>query len=182
MSIQGLANPQAPSENRRTASRASAGTSGSSFQSQLEQASTAAAPQSRAAVPASENDALTSLYQDFTTQDPLLSSRSAYGLDSSTFLGNGLIDLLYNAKVDLLDRMEDGKEKTEEEQAWNRLMAYVDAWIASIKQEAEMNKEAAEKAARAYEKLQKELQAKSDDRKHRLADELLDALREHLTL
>lgn len=60
-----------------------------------------------------------------------------------------LLSALYDAKRTMLERMKAGKEKQEEEDAWNELMEYIDAWIESLREGADI-----ERSARAYADLQ----------------------------
>lgn len=147
MSIQGLGSTQAHTESRPASGRAKA--AGSSFQDQLIQTAAQANP-----VPAPSPAAD--------------SGRSA-------FTKNSLLSSLFDLKNAMLDRMEQGKEKTEEQQAWEKLMKYLDAWIDSLREEtADI-----EKSARAYAALQAEL---TEDRSHRkdLGTCLLELLTEYL--
>lgn len=70
-----------------------------------------------------------------------------------------------------LDQMKLGKEKKEEEDAWNKLMAYLDAWIESLQE----GKGDIEKISRAYASLQAGISDAESGRKG-LDDCLLEQL------
>lgn len=72
-----------------------------------------------------------------------------------------LLSSLFGLKSTMLERMKLSKEKTEEQQSWEKLMKYLDAWIESLQEEgADI-----EKAARAYADLQADLTEDKDGRK-----------------
>ena len=81
--------------------------------------------------------------------------------------GDELLSALFDLK---LDRMKLGKEKKEEEDAWNKLMAYLDAWIESLREEGSI-----EKVARAHAALSA-LQADAESGRKDLGDHLLEQL------
>nr|WP_325212718.1 hypothetical protein [uncultured Oscillibacter sp.] len=145
MSIQGLGSPQPHTESRPAAGRAQ--TAGASFQDWLIQTAAQANP---APPPAAD------------------SGRAA-------FTKNSLLSSLFDLKSAMLERMEQNKEKTEEQQAWEKLMKYLDAWIDSLREEtADI-----EKSARAYAALQAELTKDTSGRKD-LGNYLLECLTEFL--
>ena len=103
------------------------------------------------------------------------SARGASGLDHSAFMKEDLLSALYGAKLDMLNRMKRSREETEEQEDWDRLMKYLDAWIETIRKEADI-----EKTARAYADL-KEAQEDAARNRKDLADEILERLTERLT-
>lgn len=60
-----------------------------------------------------------------------------------------MMSALKEARFTILEKMKQGKEKEEEEEAWDELMEYVDAWIDSLREEGDI-----EKSARAYAALE----------------------------
>ena len=56
-----------------------------------------------------------------------------------------MMSALNQARFTILEKMKLGKEKEEEEEAWDELMEYVDTWIESLREEGDI-----EKSARAY--------------------------------
>lgn len=88
-----------------------------------------------------------------------------------------LLSSLFDLKSVMLERMKLSKEKAEEQQSWEKLMKYLDAWIESLQKEgADI-----EKSARAYAALQDELTKDNSGRKD-LGDYLLDQLEQSLAL
>lgn len=131
MSIQGLGSTQSPAERRPAAGRTQ--TAGSSFQDRLLQTAAQANP---APAPAASSG------RTALTKSELLSS-------------------LFDLKSTVLERMKLSKEKTEEQQSWEKLMKYLDAWIESLQEDgADI-----EKSARAYAALQEDLTEDKADRK-----------------
>lgn len=70
----------------------------------------------------------------------------------------------------MLGRMKEAKEKEEEEEAWNKLMKYLDAWIESLREEADVRK-----IARAHADLLA-FQSEADSGRPDLGDYLLGQL------
>lgn len=141
MSIQGLGNTHPYTESRPAAGRAQ--TAESSFQDRLLQTAAQANP---APAPAAN------------------SGRTA-------FTKSELLSSLFDLKSTMLDRMKLSKEKTEEQQSWEKLMKYLDAWIESLQEDgADI-----EKSARAYAALQEDLTEDKADRKD-LGDLILERL------
>lgn len=141
MSIQGLGSTQAPAERRPAAGRPQ--TAGSYFQDRLLQTAAQANP---APAPAAS------------------SGRTA-------FTKSELLSSLFDLKSTMLERMKLSKEKTEEQQSWEKLMKYLDAWIESLQEDgADI-----EKSARAYAALQEDLTEDKADRKD-LGDLILERL------
>ena len=141
MIIQGLSNSQPRTESRPAAGRAQ--TAGSSFQDRLLQTAAQANP---APAPAAS------------------AGRTA-------FTKSELLSSLFALKSTVLNRMELSKEKTEEQQSWEKLMEYLDAWIESLQEDgADI-----EKSVRAYAALQADLTEDKADRKD-LGDLLLERL------
>ena len=64
-----------------------------------------------------------------------------------------LLSALAGFQASVLDRMKKAKENEEEEQAWQKLMKCLDAWIETIREDGGNP----EKSARAYAALQAEL-------------------------
>ncbi len=95
-------------------------------------------------------------------------------LDRGSFMKEDLISVLYDAKVDMLGRMKKSKEKSDEQEDWDRLMEYVDAWIETLRKEADI-----EKLARAHADLEAAREDAARDRKD-LTDRLLERLSERL--
>ena len=141
MSIQGLSSSQPRTESRPAAGRAQ--TAGGSFQDRLLQTAAQANP---APAPAAS------------------SGRTA-------FTKSELLSSLFDLKSTVLNRMELSKEKTEEQQSWEKLMEYLDAWIESLQEDgADI-----ERFARAYAALQADLTEDKAGRKD-LGDLLLERL------
>ena len=95
-------------------------------------------------------------------------------MDRGSFMKEDLISVLYDAKVDMLGRMKKSKEKSDEQEDWDRLMEYVDAWIETLRKEADI-----EKLARAHADLEAAREDAARDRKD-LTDRLLERLSERL--
>ena len=145
MPIQTISEPSAYTQPLQ-ASSPRAGASGTAFRELL----------ARYQSPASENEA---------------DSRSP---DHSEFVKEDLLSALYQARLTMLERMREGKEKAREEQEWDHLMEQVDAWIDSLREEGDI-----ERSARAYAAVK----ADEADRKRprrRPADAILDLLAEQL--
>lgn len=83
---------------------------------------------------------------------------------------------LYDAQIAMLEKMKQGKEKKEEEDAWDELMEYVDAWIATLRDEGDIEKSARACAAVSARAAEAERPAK----RIRSEDVLLQALTERL--
>lgn len=88
---------------------------------------------------------------------------------------DSLLSSLVELKTAVLNRMRLSKEKTEETQAWEKLMKYLDAWIESLRE----GKADVQKSARAYAALQDELTKDNSGRKD-LGDYLLEQLEQSL--
>ncbi len=117
MSIQNLLNTQPRADSHRPASRPGAAP-GASFQAQLEKTASSVSP---------------------------LSSPNASAFDRSSLAKNNLLSTLADFQSSALSRMKQAKENEEEQDAWEKLMKYLDAWIASLREEADV-----EKVARAH--------------------------------
>ncbi len=145
MSISSLTNAQAPTENRRPAARRGE-PAGSSFQEQLVQsAAKAQSAQKAAASPGRE-----------------------------AFMKDSLLTALSGVQRTMLDRMKLSKEKKEEQEDWDRIMKALDAWIESLREEADV-----EKTARAYASLQA-AQADAESERKDLGDYILEQLSQRL--
>lgn len=95
----------------------------------------------------------------------------AAGSGRTAFTKNELLSSLFDLKSTMLERMKLSKEKTEEQQSWEKLMKYLDAWIESLQEDgADI-----EKSARAYAALQKDLTEDKSGRKD-LGDLILERL------
>lgn len=145
MSIQNLSNTQLRADSRRAAAAKPAPAPASSFQAQLEKTSAGAA------------------------QAP---SRSA--ADRGSLAQNDLLSTLADFQSSALDRMRKAKENEEEQEAWEKLMKYLDAWIESLREEADI-----EKVARAHAALSA-LQSDSESGRQDSGDQLLARLTELL--
>lgn len=102
------------------------------------------------------------------------SVQSASVPDRSAFMKQDLLSVLCDAKLDMLTRMKLSKEKADEREDWERIMNYVDAWIETLREEADL-----EKIARAHADLEAAREDAARGRKD-LTDQLLDRLSERL--
>lgn len=82
---------------------------------------------------------------------------------------------LYEARLAVLENMERGKEKEEEEEAWDKLMEYVDAWIESLREEGDI-----EKTARAYAAVEA-LKVKCPAKRRDIGDWVIKMMKENLS-
>lgn len=118
---------------------------------------------------------LLALYQPYASQHKTgAGSRDASAPDHGDFVKEDLMSALYQARLTMLERMREGKEKAQEEKEWDHLMEQVDAWIDSLREEGDI-----ERSARAYAAVK----ADEADRKRprrRPADAILDMLAEQL--
>lgn len=112
---------------------------------------------------------LLALYQPYASEGG--TSRSASALDHSVLMKNSLLSALGDFKTSTLERMEKAKENEEEQQAWEKLLKYLDAWIESLREEADVRKIAQAHAALAA------LQADAESDRPDLGDYLLEQLR-----
>lgn len=117
---------------------------------------------------------LLALYQPYASGGRT-AAQSASVLDHADFMKEDLLSALYGAKLDMLKRMKESREAAEEQEDWDRLMEYLDAWIETIRKEADI-----EKTARACADL-KEAQENAARNRKDLADEILERLTERLT-
>lgn len=118
---------------------------------------------------------LLALYQNYISgnaQAETASVRTVF--DRTAFTKDDLLSALSDIKLTMVDRMKKSKEKKEEKEDWDRLMKYVDAWIESLREEADI-----EKTARVYAAL-KAAQADDEAGRKDLGDYLLEQLTEHL--
>lgn len=97
-------------------------------------------------------------------------SQGAAALDHSVLMKKDLLSALADFHSSALDRMKKAKENQEEEEAWNKLMKYLDAWIESLREEADIRKIAKAHAALAA------LQADAGSDQPDLGDYLLEQL------
>lgn len=100
--------------------------------------------------------------------------QSASVPDHGSFMKQDLLSVLHDAKLDMLNRMKLSKEKADEREDWERIMNYVDAWIETLWEEADL-----EKIARAHASLEAAREDAARNRKD-LTDQLLDRLSERL--
>ena len=96
--------------------------------------------------------------------------------DHGAFVKEDLLSALYDARIDIFNRMKQRREKTEEQEDWDRIMKYLDAWIETIRKEAD-----AQKIARAHADLRKAQEDAARNRKE-LADIILEELTERMAL
>lgn len=147
MNISPLTNAQSGAEDRRSFAGRRA-PAGTSFQDQLVR--TYAGTQAKSSPVSAEHPGQ-------TTKDTLLSA-------------------LFDLKTSMLDRMKLSKEKTEEQQAWEKLMKYLDAWIKSLQDgNADI-----QKSAKAYADLQDAL-TKEKTGRNDLGSYILEQLTERLS-
>lgn len=83
---------------------------------------------------------------------------------------DALLSSLFDFKTSMLERMKEAKENQEEQEAWDKLMKYLDAWIDSLREEADVRK-----IARAHAALTA-LQADTASERPDLGDYLLSQL------
>lgn len=92
--------------------------------------------------------------------------------DHSAFQREPLLASLSDFRTSMLERMKKAKENQEEQEAWDKLMKYLDAWIESLREEADVRK-----IARAHAALSALQQDAASGRKD-LAGALLERLEE----
>lgn len=107
---------------------------------------------------------LLALYRPYSAEAGAV--RGASALDHGAFMKENLLSALADFKTSALERMEKAKENEEEQEAWEKLMKYLDAWIESLREEADVRKIARAHAALAA------LQTDRPD----LGDDLLEQL------
>lgn len=83
---------------------------------------------------------------------------------------DSLLTSLFDFKTSMLERMKKAKENEEEQEAWDKLMKYLDAWIESLREEGDVRK-----IARAHAALTS-LQADAESERPDLGDSLLSQL------
>lgn len=88
----------------------------------------------------------------------------------TAFTKNALLSDLSGFRSAVLERMKKAKENQEEQEAWDKLMKYLDAWIESLREEADVRK-----IARAHAALTA-LQTEADSDRPDLGDYLLGQL------
>lgn len=113
---------------------------------------------------------LLALYQPYASGASALSAQGASELDHRDFLKKDLLSSLDAFKSSALERMKKAKENQEEQDAWDKLMKYLDAWIESLREEADVRKLARAHAALAA------LQADAGQDRQDLGDYLLAQL------
>lgn len=67
-------------------------------------------------------------------------SRGASALDRKDFLKEDLLSALAEFQSSALNRMKKARENEEEQEAWDKLMNYLDAWIESLREEGDIRK------------------------------------------
>ena len=97
-------------------------------------------------------------------------TRQTSAPDRSSFMKEAIFSDMSDFRTAVLDRMKKAKENEEEQEAWDKLMEYLDAWIESLREEADVRK--LSRAHAALTALQTE--AKSD--RKGLGDYLLGQL------
>ena len=95
-------------------------------------------------------------------------------VDRGSLAQNDLFSALADFQSSALDRMKKAKENEEEQEAWEKLMKYLDAWIESLREEADI-----EKVARAHAALSA-LQSDAEPGRQDSGDQLLARLTELL--
>lgn len=111
---------------------------------------------------------LLALYQPYASKAGAVQGASP--LDHSAFMKENLLSSLSDFRTAVLDRMRKAKENEEEQEAWDKLMEYLDAWIESLQEEAD-----ARKLARAHAALTA-LQSGAESDQPDLGDYLLTQL------
>ncbi|WP_325200785.1 hypothetical protein [Oscillibacter sp.] len=112
---------------------------------------------------------LLAVYQPYASEGGV--SRSASAPDHSVLMKNNLLSALADFKTSALERMEKAKENEEDQKAWEKLLKYLDAWIESLREEADVRKIAQAHAALAA------LQTDAESNRPDLGDYLLEQLR-----
>lgn len=74
-------------------------------------------------------------------------SRSAAPSSRNALQRDSLLSSLSDFRSSLLEKMKLAKEKEEEQEAWDKLMEYLDAWIESLREEGDVRKIARAHAA-----------------------------------
>lgn len=111
---------------------------------------------------------LLALYQPCASSQAV---RGASALDHGAFMKESLLTSLSDFRTAVLDRMKKAKENEEEQEAWDKFMEYLDAWIESLREEADIRK-----IARAHAALTS-LQSEADSDRPDLGDYLLEQLK-----
>lgn len=135
MSISSLMNVQQPhTEQRRTSSKPDE-TPRASFQAQLESVSSRVSEKRslNAGGDAACSGGPEELLARYEQYDSAISSRSAESLDHSAFMKDDLFSDLNSVKLLLLERMEEGKKRKEEQEEWDRLLKCLDRWIEALR-------------------------------------------------
>ena len=81
---------------------------------------------------------LLTLYQPHASERK--TARDASALDHSVFMKETLLSSLSDFRAAMLSRMKAAKENQEEQENWDKLMEYLDAWIESLRDEADIRK------------------------------------------
>ena len=115
---------------------------------------------------------LLALYQPYASGNG--APRSAAALDHSVLMKKDLLSALADFQSSALDRMKKAKENEEEEDAWNKLMKYLDAWIESLREEADIRKIA--RAHAALTALQTDAESDRPDLGEYLLEQLQNAI------
>lgn len=112
---------------------------------------------------------LLALYQPYASSQAG-AVRGASALDHGAFMKESLLTSLSDFRTAVLDRMKKAKENEEEQEAWDKFMEYLDAWIESLREEADVRK-----IARAHAALTS-LRSEADSDRPDLGDYLLEQL------
>lgn len=83
----------------------------------------------------------------FQEQLAQTAARASAPAGREAFTKDSLLSALADFKSSALDRMKKAKENEEEQEAWEKLMKYLDAWIESLREEADVRKIARAHAA-----------------------------------
>ena len=141
MDVSSLANVQSLTETRGTSAKPDE-TPCASFQVQLESASAGASERTDLSAGGEavysgglETSELLARYE----QD-VLSARSAASLDHSAFVKDDILSDLNSVKLLLLERMEEGKKRKEEQEEWEHLLKCLDKWIEALRAEIDGEK------------------------------------------
>jgi hypothetical protein len=109
-------------------------------------------------------------FLDRLTQTTAEAQAKAANTGRTAFTKDALLSGLFDFKSAMLERMKQAKENEEEQEAWEKLMKYLDVWIESLREEAD-----ARKIARAHAALMSLQTDAGSDRKD-LVGHLLEQL------
>lgn len=86
-------------------------------------------------------------FQDQLTRTSAQAKAPAADAGRTAFTKEDLLSALGDFKTTSLKRMKEAKEQQEEQEAWDKLKKYLDAWIESLRDEADVRKIARAHAA-----------------------------------